>query len=308
MKFLDFYKEKLGCKNESEVFDYIISNLQKSISDWDFFVDWEKAKDNVSKVETELNILNSLLGKENLDDKFIEIIKEYPKTRKALLILIAVRNKKLKEMPILNTNDGLNVEIKDYIFDTKQEITPKIKKELLRFFKESGLKKVFIDKSIKNLVDYCLGVEVGMDTNARKNRGGHNMEDIVESYIKKVCLENNYKYLKEANAEKIKKEWDYDVPVDKTSRRYDFVINSGKELFIFETNFYGGGGSKLKSTASEYKNLYDVLKGKYKFIWITDGLGWKKVHKPLKETFEHNDYLFNLNMLEKGILEFLLIC
>ncbi len=306
MKFLNFYKEELKCKDENEVFEYLMLNLQESISDWSFFVDWNKAKDNVNKIENELNLLNSLLGKDNLEDKFINLMTEYPKIRRALLILIAVRNKKLKEMPILNINDGLNTGIKDDIFDFEKEITSKTQKELLRFFRESGLKKIFADRNIKNLVDYCLGIEVGMDTNARKNRGGHNMEYIVEVYIKKVCGQNDYEYLKQANAKRIKEEWGYDVPVDKSSRIYDFVVNNGKELFIFETNFYGGGGSKLKSTAGEYRNLYDVLKKKYKFIWITDGLGWKNTSKPLRESFNYNDYLFNLIMLENNILDFLL--
>jgi len=151
-----------------------------------------------------------------------------------------------------------------------------------------------------------IGVEAGLDSNGRKNRGGHAMEDIVEAFIVDLCNKKKFRYLKEANSEKIKQEFGYDVPVDKSSRRYDFVIDNGKELFIFETNFYGGGGSKLKSTAGEYRNLFDVLDGKYKFIWITDGLGWKKTTKPLRETFNHNDYLFSLTMLEKGILEMLM--
>ena len=128
------------------------------------------------------------------------------------------------------------------------------------------------------------------------------MEDIVEVYIKSFCKKNNFEYIKEATAERIKNEWEYDVPVDKSSRRYDFVIKTDKELIIFETNFYGGGGSKLKSTAGEYRNLYDVLKGKHKFIWITDGAGWIKTSRPLRETFDYNEYLFNLKMLEEGIL------
>jgi len=89
-------------------------------------------------------------------------------------------------------------------------------------------------------------------------------------------------------------------------KKIRFVIDNDKELFIIETNFYGGGGSKLKSTAGEYRSLSDILNGKYKFFWITDGMGWKTTAKPLRETFDHNDYLFNLTMLEKGILEFLL--
>ncbi len=306
MKFLDFYKNKLGCKNEDNVFDYFINNLQDSISDWGFFVEWKKIRTNIEKIETELNILNSLIGKDNLDNKFIEIVLEYPKVRLALPILIAIRKSKLKEMPILNELGNLEVENKEYLFDDKIEINSKIKKELSVFFQNSGLKQIFQDKNIKNLVDYCFGVEVGMDTNARKNRGGHNMENLVELFIKKICKDNNYKYLKEANAVKIKQEFGYEVPVDKSSRRYDFVINNGKELFIFETNFYGSGGSKLKSTAGEYRNLFDVLDNKYKFIWITDGCGWKNTTKPLRETFNHNDYIFNLNMLKNNILNSIL--
>ena len=151
-----------------------------------------------------------------------------------------------------------------------------------------------------------IGVEAGLDSNARKNRSGHSMEDIVEAFIVDLCNKKKFRYLKEANSEKIEQEFGYKVPVDKSSRRYDFVIDNGKELFIIETNFYSGGGSKLKSTAGEYRNLFDVLAGKYKFIWITDGLGWKTTSRPLRETFNHNDFIFNLTMLENGILEFLI--
>jgi type II restriction enzyme len=151
-----------------------------------------------------------------------------------------------------------------------------------------------------------IGVEAGLDSNGRKNRGGHSMEEIVEVFISDICRKKGYKYLKEANADKIKSEFDYIVPVDKSSKRYDFVIDNGNELLIIETNFYGGGGSKLKSTAGEYRNLFDVLEDKYKFIWITDGYGWKSTTRPLRETFDHNDYLFTLSTLEKGVLESLL--
>ncbi|MFA6194498.1 MAG: type II restriction endonuclease [Patescibacteria group bacterium] len=306
MKFLKFYSEILGYQNEDDIFGYFINNLQKSISDWSFFVDWNKIKKNVEEIEIELNTLNSLIGKDNLEERFIELIKEYPKVKLALPILIAIRKKKLKEMPILNEIGKLVLENKEYLFNEKSEIEGNLKKEILRFFNESGLKKIFQDKTIKNLVDYCYGVEVGMDTNARKNRGGKNMEDIVELYIKNLCQKNNFRYLRQATSEKIKLQLGYDVPVDKSSRIYDFVIDSGKELYIFETNFYNGGGSKLKSTAGEYRDLFNVLNGQYKFIWITDGNGWKKVSRPLRETFNHNDYIFSLDMIEKGILEFLL--
>ena len=151
-----------------------------------------------------------------------------------------------------------------------------------------------------------IGVEAGLDSNGRKNRNGHSMENVVGFFIQDLCKRNKFRYLKEANSSKIKKELGYDVPVDKSSRRYDFVISNGEELIIFETNYFSGKGSKLKSTAGEYRNLFDVLDRKYKFIWITDGFGWKSTSRPLRETFDHNEYVFSLSMLEKGILDFMI--
>ena len=175
----------------------------------------------------------------------------------------------------------------------------------LNFVTQTGLKELIVSRKIKNLVDYMIGVEAGLDSNGRKNRGGKAMENIVEVFIADLCRKKKYRYLTQANAEKIKTQLHYDVPVDKSSRQYDFVIDNGKELFLIETNFYGGGGSKLKSTAGEYRNLFDILENKFKFIWITDGYGWKVTARPLRETFDHNDYLFNLALLEKGILEYI---
>lgn len=194
---------------------------------------------------------------------------------------------------------------KGYDF-TKDILTDHDIEKYLTFVKKIGLKDLISSKKITNLVDYMIGVEAGLDSNGRKNRSGTVMEDIVEVFISDLCHKQGYRYLKEANSKKIREEYSYDVPVDKSSRRYDFVIDNRHELFIIETNFYGGGGSKLKSTAGEYRKLFDTLSGRYKFIWITDGLGWKKTAKPLREAFDHNDYIFNLDMIEKGILGYLL--
>ena len=173
----------------------------------------------------------------------------------------------------------------------------------LFYRKETGLKDLLKNKEIKNLVDYMTGVEAGLDSNARKNRGGHAMENILEAFILDLCKRKNLKYLKEANATKIKKEFSISMPVNKSSRRYDFVIKTKNGVYFFETNFYGGGGSKLDKTASDYRNLFDTLANGQSFIWITDGTGWKKAINPLRETFNHNDYVFSLSLLEKGILE-----
>lgn len=302
MKKIKFYEGKLNLNTTDEVFNYLISNLKPSIILWSYFVNWEKVFDNTKKIEIALNSLNYLIGKENFDDEFRFLLKENPDIIKAIPFLMVRDGGNSKKYKILVDYSKKKLVYEDYDF-SKINITNEDIEKYLFFVKMTGLKALIVNRKIKNLVDYILGVEAGIDSNGRKNRAGHCMENIVEFFILDFCKKNKFRYLKEANAEKIKKELGYDVPVDKSSRRYDFVIDNGKEIFIIETNFYGGGGSKLKSTAGEYRNLFDVLNGKYKFIWITDGYGWKTTSKPLRETFDHNDYIFNLAMLENGILE-----
>ena len=166
-------------------FNNLKDTFQDSIFTWDYFTNFEKVKLNVQKVKVELNILNSLIGEENIEEEFINLICEYPKTRQALPLLIAVRKDKLNDTPIITDIYTLMAENKKYIF--YDDITENIKYELLIFFRESGLKDIFKNKYIKNLVDYCFGVEVGFDTNARKNRTGTLMENIVSNYLDKFC-------------------------------------------------------------------------------------------------------------------------
>lgn len=304
MKILPFYNDILKCKNNNDIFDFLITNLKPSNMLWSYFVNWEKVLRNTKQIELALNNFNYLIGKDDFDKEFRFLLKENPNLAKVIPALVVRDGSNKKKIKILVDYKNKKLVYEDYDF-TKERLSDKDIEKYLTFIKETGLKDLIVNRKIKNLTDYMIGVEAGLDSNGRKNRGGNAMEDIVEAFIVDLCNKKNFRYLKEANAEKIKREFKYNVPVDKSSRRYDFVVDNGKELFIFETNFYGGGGSKLKSTAGEYRNLFDILNGKYKFIWITDGMGWKTTTRPLRETFDHNDYLFNLTMLEKDILEFL---
>ncbi len=301
MRDITFYKDVLKCKNSDEVFKYLMSTLKPSNMLWSFFVNWGKVFGNTKNIEVALNTLNYLIGKNDFDKEFKFLVKNSPDVVKAIPALVVRDGGNTKKFKILVDYKNKKLVYEDYDF-TKTKHTDTDVEKYIKFIKETGLKKLFVSKKIKNLVDYMIGVEAGLDSNARKNRGGDAMEEIVEAFVRDICEKKKCSYLKEANAIKIKAAFGYDVPVDKSSRRYDFVIDNKKELFLFETNFYGGGGSKLKSTAGEYRNLFDVLKGQHKLIWITDGKGWEVTANPLRETFDHNDYLFNLHMLEKGVL------
>lgn len=293
----------LNYNDEDELFLKITESFKEDgITKWDYFVNWNKISTNIKKIENELNLLNVLIGHENIETKLVELILDYPKVVNAIPFLLAIRFKKKEDQKfnILIDADKFIYQHFDFSLHAPNENEAK---RMATFFVNSGLGDLVKDKQIKNLVDYVIGVEVGLDSNGRKNRGGTMMESIVLKYVEKTCKTLNLKFMDQATSERIKKEWDIDVLVDKSSRRIDFAINKMGKLYFIECNFYGGGGSKLKSTATEYIEMNEYWnKQKIEFIWITDGAGWKGTRKPLREYFDKADFLINLEMLKEDVL------
>jgi type II restriction enzyme len=289
----------LKLESDDILFTQITSSFkEKGILLWDYFVNWEKVHKNIKPIEKELNLLNVLIGKENIEQEVYELIKEYPQVIKAFPFLIAFRDTKVSML-----SDVTEFLYKDYDFKHRL-ISDEDCADLTTFFMQSGLGSLVRDEKIKNLVDYVTGVEVGLDSNGRKNRGGTMMENIVETFVKATCDELGLEYMTQANAKKIETKWNIDIQVDKSSRNLDFAINKNGKLYFIECNFYGGGGSKLKSTATEYVKMNEYWNAQnITFIWVTDGAGWKSTLKPLREYFDKADYLLNLEMLKKGCLK-----
>lgn len=277
-------------------FNNLITTFKSSIKTWDYFVNWKKVFVNRSNLEITLNKLNYLLGKENLKEEFKKLYSSNPDIVKALPVLLAVRENKLEVFDKVIKNSEF--------FDFSG--TEKSPEKYYEFLEKSSLARLFQKDGVKNLVDYVMGVEVGLDSNGRKNRGGSLMEEIVESFIRDLCNKNGFEYLSQARATAIKSKWGVDVKVDKSERSFDFAVFNpkNKKVKLFEVNFYNGGGSKLKAVCGEFRSLHTELKEQnIDFIWITDGLGWFTTKRPLEETYNHNEYVFNLNMLEAGILD-----
>lgn len=277
-------------------FNNLVSTFKSSIKTWDYFVNWKKVFSNSSDLEIALNKLNYLLGKDNLEDEFKKLYASNPDIVKALPVLLAVRENKLEVFDKATKNSEF------YDFSGKEQNPDKY----YEFLEKSGLARLFQKDGIKNLVDYVLGVEVGLDSNGRKNRGGTLMEEIVGSFLSDFCSHNGFECMEQARATNIKSKWGVDIKVDKSERSFDFAVfnTKTKKIKLFEANFYNGGGSKLKAVCGEFKSLYDDLHVQgIDFIWVTDGLGWHTAKRPLEETYNHNDYVFNLNMLESGVLD-----
>ncbi len=294
---------KNGITNSVKAFENFYETLRPSLKLWDYFVNWDKVFRNTKEIEIQLNIWNYLLGKEKFDEEFKALLRKHPEIVNAIPSLLVRDGASSQEFSIIENVDDLTKDESFFDFSKSASSTLEIE-NALNFVKKSGLIKLFSKDGVKNLVDYVIGVEAGLDSNARKNRSGTSMETVVESYLTKFIQGKKLSFISQASPKKIKEKWGFDVPVDKASRSYDFAISDGKKLVIIEVNFYGGGGSKLKATAGEYKGLFDLLSiPKTSFLWVTDGEGWNTTRLPLKSAFEHIDYVWNLNWLSKGYLK-----
>lgn len=273
-------------------FDDIIKSIKMSLSTYDYFVDFKKVFDNVNHVELKLNTMNYLIGKEDFDKAFNELVKEQPSIVTVIPVLLAVRE---------NNIQVLDEVMKTYNFNHYDPAT-----NYIEFIRKTGLINLFYDKKIKNLVDYVIGVEVGLDTNGRKNRSGKMMSQVVFNSLKQI---DDIKIIEEANFSKIKSLFNMDISKllkdVKSNKRFDFVVmNKHDHLFLIETNYYGSSGSKLNETARSYTKLAQDLKNtqNISFIWITDGKGWLSTKKNLLEAYNEIQHLYTIYDLEQKTL------
>ena len=278
-------------------FNSWFNNLKTSISNYGYYVDFEKIYKSAEKYKVELNILNSLIGSKTIEKDFENIILKYPETLEVIPLLLAVRSNEIF------VKDSTN----EYLFKFNKMIYSV--GDYIKFMRETGLFELLQNHIINNLYDYLLGVEVGLDSNGRKNRGGHLMENLVEEYIIKAGYKKNETYFKEMYLSEIEKKWNMDLSAmsgnNVSTKRFDFVIKTNKNVYVIETNFYSSGGSKLNETARSYKMLAEESKkiNGVTFIWFTDGMGWKGAKKNLEETFNELDTLYNIEDLDKGVLD-----
>ena len=277
-------------------FNCWLAGFRDSIADYGYYIDFEKVHRNVDGIKVELNILNTLIGSKNIEQDFEKLIKKYPETLKCIPLLLAVRANEIYAMD----SDGT------FTYNFK---SPNLSVEQYKLFmRKTGLFDLISNHIVNNLVDYATGVETGLDSNGRKNRGGHLMEELVETFIQKAGFIKNKTYFKEMYIHQITNKWNIDLSAisnqGKMEKRFDFVIKTPTMIYGIETNFYGSGGSKLNETARSYKTLAletDTIDG-FTFVWFTDGQGWTSARHNLEETFDVMAHIYNIKDLENGII------
>lgn len=277
-------------------FNKWLSGFRNSIADYRYYVDFEKVIRNVDTIRVELNILNSLIGSKNIETDFENLIKKYPEVFKCIPLLLAVRANEIYAID----GDG------EFMYKFNN---PNVSVEQYKvFMRKTGLFDLIANHIVNNLVDYATGVETGLDSNGRKNRCGHLMENLVESYIQKARFVRDKTYFKEMYIHQITEKWKVDLSAisnqGKMEKRFDFVIKTDDMIYGIETNFYGSRGSKLNETARSYKTLAleaDTIEG-FTFVWFTDGKGWTNARHNLEETFDIMEHIYSINDLENGII------
>lgn len=276
-------------RNFKEWLDTFVDN----ISDYKYYINFEKVYRNVEENKVEFNILNSLVGSKNIEEDFTNLITKYPEVLKCIPTLLAVRSLKIPAMD----EEGAFV----YDFKTMNQTI----EQYIVFMNKTGLFDLLANRGITNIIDFVLGVETGLDSNGRKNRGGHLMEDLIESYLKNEDVE----YYKEMYLKDIELKWNIDLSVlsnnGKAAKRFDFVVKTENMIYGIETNFYTSSGSKLNETARSYKMIAEECKNVegFKFVWFTDGQGWLSAKRNLEETFDVLDTMYNINDVKNGVMK-----
>lgn len=265
-------------------FKTFMSQLKETNQSLNFFCDFDKINSNVESIKLSLCMLNSLIGSTNLRAS-VETIWNRDKTAFNVMdILIAVRSEGKKK--VLNSLG--ECVVLDTLFHSVDGV--------MEFLTDTGLADVFQTQKITNLVDYVFGVETGLDSNARKNRSGHVMEDVVAD----LFADNGITYRKEVYSS----EWSaLTQALGEDEKRFDYVVETPNKIYLIEVNFYSGGGSKLNEVARAYSEIapkINAVEG-FEFVWITDGIGWNSAKNKLQEAFYTIPSIYNLTSIEEFI-------
>ena len=265
--------------NNNNGFETFLSQQKETNATLDFFCDFNKVEENVQKVEFNLNKLNYLIGKDNMEEAIRFVWEQDPSAFSVLDIIIAVRKKDKKKV----IDDKGNVTLIENYFDSVDSV--------ITFIKETGLKEVFQSRQIKNLVDYVFGVEVGLDTNARKNRSGELMADRIGD----IFDLNGIPYTREVNSTVFPRL----KILGKDKKRFDFVVTTRAKIYLMEVNFYSGGGSKLNEVARSYSDIGPKINSlpEFEFVWVTDGQGWFSAKNKLEEAYSIIPNIYNLTTI-----------
>jgi len=302
MADLTFYKKHLHLSTVDEICKSLSDTLIETNYTYDFFVNWDKATKNRDFFKYEVALLKSLKNSTHPVDDLRNLLTKYPEVIKVIPILLACRDGIIKVLDSIETG----LQCKSFDFSKRNYDSIEID-SIVHFTKNTGLLPMLCQ--MDSAIDYLLGVEVGLDTNARKNRSGLFLEKMVTENLAELSTHNsNLSIIEQKSFGYIENKYNVKIPPSLRDRKFDYVvINNGKATNV-EVNFYSGTGSKPSEIVSSYSDRNrELTSAGWNFVWLTDGQGWKKMKNPLRVGVENIDYVINTHLLRKGLLEHIII-
>ena len=305
---------------EEEKIKLFTSTLVETNRAFNFYVDWSKPEKVKEEYNIEFNILNALIKTKNYDSDFKKILKKMPTVVNLFPLLFCLGKAEIKELKkdkktfkVLNTSNfddsksKLDDVLLEYRFNIKEneQLTDEQIENYLEFTNKIGLKYLFENILEKHVVDYVSGCEVGIDTNARKNRGGIAFELALEPVISEITKANGITLLIQKQFKALK-DIGFEVSEDIENRKADFILVKGRTVMNIEVNFFNGGGSKPEEIVDSYINRQnDLSDNGIEFMLVTDGIKcWGNSEKSqLKKGFRHLNYICNYKMASNGYLK-----
>lgn len=266
-------------------FETFWKTLTETNATLDSFVDFRKVETNVERVSIRLNQLNYLLGKCDLEAAVRRLFAENPSAFDISVFEILIATRDGKNRKILDEK-GKTRALGEF-FDSAESV--------LRFIEGTGLGAVFRDRKISNLTDYVFGVEVGLDSNTRKNRSGNRMEEEIANRFRRAGISFRTEVCSSA-LPRIQS-------LGADLKCFDFVVEMRGKTYLIEVNYYNCGGSKPNEVARAYSELAPKIETypEFEFVWITDGNGWRSSKNKIEEAYRLIRNVYNLATLDDFI-------
>jgi len=306
MLYLNLHKDELA--------DLFVRSLLETNRAFNFYVNWKNVEE-YKKFDIELNAMNVLIRNEDFDNTFKRLLKKMPTVVATFPYLFALSKAErektwngTEKLLIINDKIGES-DILEYDFSLKtlkKGLSDEQIENYFYFFEKMGLKHLFLNLAQNNIIDYVIGVLVGLDSNGRKNRGGHAFELACYPIIRDLCNKYEIILIEQKQFKVLKEEYEFEISDNISERKADFILLKDKKCLNIEVNFFGGAGSKPEEIIDSYINRQrDLKENNIDFAFITDGKKcWGNSTKPqLQKAFREIKYFMNFYLAKEGMLE-----
>ena len=281
---------ELGFKSFEDYANEFFSSLLPSNKTYAYFVDWRKIRQTISAYVEEISLLNSLTRVANSarGQHLERMLMKYPRVVEVIPMLIAERAKR-------GQIDIFDPDLEEFItldFSAKT-VCSESARRIAMFCGKVGILNLFAE--IKDAHDYLLGVEVGLDSNTRKNRSGHIFEEMVRAKVSKF-LPEGWKVIQNDPDLSL---YDSAGKSAAKAKTHDLVLYFGQRpRIVIECNFYNTTGSKPISIAESYPDMEQAAaERELTFVWVTDGPAWRQMREPITRAMQRMSWILNFRML-----------